>query len=641
VGLVAATPTVLLALVLLPEEIARSTMWAAALGLGVGGIVATAHAGRTMPVAKAALRWVVMAVVTAALLVGGITVAIPESWARGNFRQWIPVVAGLGLLLWLGGAIVERKLARRLPAITALIAGVAIASVALQSGHYLGAAASGNRVRAWNVYHYYLGSKYFEELGYHDLYAATVAADDEWIEKKKSLSKKERKRLRRERTLKDYSSVTKVRDMHDYRVKPRAEIVANYDRSVFTDARWEEFGLDARWIRTWLSPKIWPSVLTDLGYNPAPPWTVVGTPLSNLISLRSPAGWLIVNSDLPMYLFTLLVCLWAFGIRTTAAMVIWLHTIQFNEARWTGGFFQYDWLNSCVLALAFYRKGWYGTSGVALSWGAMTRVFPGFLVFPIFVKLLWNLARGGRDHRDDPDSVPWLPSGMGDGITDRIIRRAPRRRWAFATAFTMACAVLFMGSHLTGQGLKTWPTWVDKIGRHSGTHATTSTQRIGIERMVLHEPRPGRFWARVAGPRENLLELTEDKRNALKLVGFLVFIPALIRRRDEDTLTLMMFLTFLTVTLSRYYCSVWVMLFVLGQTSRDGPTAKSGLFAGSVLLGMAAWFYAPPDGRQRLAASAGQYFLVNYEAYAMFVLLCVGYLINDARDLMKSEADLP
>jgi len=583
-------------------------------------------------------RWVALAVGVALAMLTVVNLAVPEAWVRGNFRQWIPWVAGSGLLLWVGGSLLERVLERRLPAITSIIAGVALASVVLQSGHYLTMSMGGERVRAWNVYHYYLGSKYFKELGYHDLYAATVTADDEWIAKKKDLTKKERKRARRARTLKDFSAVKRVRDMGDYQVKRRAVIVENYDRSVFTDARWEEFGEDSRWIRSWLSPKIWPSVLTDLGYNPAPPWTVVGTPLSNLISIRGDAGWLIVNSDVPMYVFTLLVCLWAFGIRTTAAMVIWLHTIQFNEARWTGGFFQYDWLDSCVLALAFYRKGWYGTSGVALSWGAMTRVFPGFLVFPIFAKLLWDLARGG-DHRDDPDEVSWLPASTGDGWKSRVIRRAPRRRWAFATAFTTACAFWFAASNMTGQGLDTWPTWVDKIGRHSGTHATTSTQRIGIERMALHSPRPNNFWARTAGPRDRLLDETKTKRNALKALGLLLLIPAMIRRRDEDTLALMMFLTFLMVTLSRYYCSVWVMLFALGQTSRDGPTSRAALFAGGVLLTMAAVFYAPPDGTQRLAASAGQYFLVNYEAYAMFTVLCAAYLVADVRAWLASRSD--
>ncbi len=631
-GLVVAAFATAVLLFVLPDKVVQSTGWSYGLGLGIGAIAATARAGRWSPTARASVRWVALSVAVATALVAGITLAIPEAWVRSHFKQWIPILAGSGLVLWLGGALYERAKERRMPAFTAIIAGIALASIALQSGHYLHLSMGGARVRAWNVYHYYLGSKYFEELGYHDLYAATLKADDEWIEAKEDLSKQERRRLRKQRTLKDFKAVERVRDMHDYQVKRREQVVAEYDRSRFSDERWEEFGKDSRWIRTWLSPKVWPSVFIDLGYNPAPPWTVMGTPLANLISIRGPAGTLIVNSDVPMYVFTLLVCLWAFGIRTTSAMVIWLHTIQFNEARWTGGFFQYDWLDSCLLALAFYRRGWYGTSGVALSWGAMTRVFPGFLVFPIFVKLLWDVVRGG-DHEDDPDAVPWLPSGTGDGVIHRLVRRAPRRRWAFASAFTSACLLLFAASHFTGQGAGTWSSWVDKIGRHSESHATTSTQRIGVARMALHSPRDRNFWARTGGARDQLMERTKTKRQALQVLGLLLLVPALLRRRDEDTLSLMMFFTFLMVTLSRYYCSVWAMLFVLGQTSRDGPPARSGLFAGSVLLTMAAVFYAPPDGSQKLAASAGQYFLVNYEAYAMFALLCIGYLIHDAREI--------
>ena len=142
--------------------------------------------------------------------------------------------------------------------------------------------------------------------------------------------------------------------------------------------------------------------------------------------------------------------------------------------------------------------------------------------------------------------------------------------------------------------------------------------------------------------RGELLEITEDKRKAILLVSFLLLIPTLVRRRDEDTLSLMMFFTFLTVTLSRYYCSVWAMLFVLGQTSRDGPTRAPGLFSGSVLLFMAAAFYWPPDtGKSSLAASGPQYFFVNYEVYGMFVLLCVGYLFSDVRAWLKDRSDRP
>jgi len=598
---------------LLPFEVA------AAAGL----LAALASASRQRPALRPLLGPALLA-----CLVAGATLAltfheIPSAMNRSHFKVWAPWLAGAGLAVWILAFATERLLGRRLRTFTAVLLGLAIAAVSLQNGMYLHSSVSGERVRAWNVFHYYVGSKYFSELSYYDLYAATLAADDDWQKAKSKAKGKQRKKLKRVR---DFRKITKARDQRDYWNKPREKIVASFDRSKISPERLEELGRDTRFLRRYMghtSPG-WHDCFKDLGYNPAPPWTVVGTPMANLVPTDSPWFWLIANSDVPGYLLALGLLWWAFGLRSTAVMLLWLNTFQINEARFTGGFLQYDWLVSVLACAAFYQRGRYGWSGAALSWGAMTRVFPGFLIVGIALQAALAFLRPTQSGSEGEEAVPPPP---------RLARIAEPHR-LFLTAFALSCAALFVGSHLTGGGLQTWPEWVDKIGRHSGKHAVTSNQRIGVGRMVIHKPRAGDFWAQATGNSDSRIAQGKDRKHLLQIIGLLLLIPALIRRRDLDALILPLFAVLLMVVLSRYYASTWAILFLLGTPSRGSPQDHLGswaaLLAGTVLLVMAAGFYPLND------RTTG-YFLINYLAYGLFAALALGYLFADLRHWRRNR----
>lgn|GEM_PF-1303160 len=547
---------------------------------------------------------------------------------RRSFPKWIPLFGGAGLATWVAAYVAERMTGRRIAAFTAILLGLGLGAATLQNGWYLNESLSGRRVRAWNVYHYYVGSKYFKELGYTELYAASLAADDDWQASKAKATGKKLKRMKRK---KDFRKIEKARDMHDYKIKPRAELVAGFDRSSISDKRLKELRRDIHFLRKYMgfgNPG-WAQAYKDLGYNPAPPWTVMGTALSNAVPARWPQFWLIANSDVPLYLLSFFLAWWAFGLRLTAVGLLWLNIIQFNEARFTGGFWQYDWLASTICSMALYRKGWYRSAGMALVWGAMTRVFPGFLVFPIALKI-------GRD------LVLGRPAGTAPG--PGLLARARRRHVHFLGAFTLGCAVLFGASHFTGRGLDTWPDWVDKISRHSGTHAVTSNMRIGVGRLAVHNPSKKDFWSQQRGGKQDKLDRSAGRKRMMQLIGLAFLIPALFGRRDLDGMLLMLFAVFIAVVLSRYYASTWALLFCLGAPglARAGPLADpdeipgtgstavaglqgwAGLFAGAVLLLIAAAYYAP--GHTTTA-----YFMLNYAMFGTFCVLCLAWTVGDVR----------
>jgi len=576
----------------------------------------------------------------AALLLVVVLTVDRKGLDRRHFSTWIPGLAGAGLGLWLLSWVTERLSKRRFATFTALIFGVALATMTLQVGKYQYKAFGGDRVRAWNVYHYYVGSKYFGELGYHDLYAATLTADDDWQAYKKTIKKKKkRKKLDRR---KDFREIKRARDQHDYRNKPRDQIVASFDRDKMTEERLLELGRDTRFLRKYLSLRNpgWHQTFTDLGYNPAPPWTVVGTPLSNAVPAKFPWFWVIVNTDVPLYFITFLLLWWAFGLRLTSMMAIWLCSAQLNEARFTGGFLQYDWMCSVLCSLALYRKGRHKLSGAALSWGAMTRVFPGFLIFGIALKLLVDFVGLGNRQRSQGRGLQhWGP-----------FARIQRAHWNFLLAFVMACGVLFVASHFTGRGTNTWTEWATKIGKHSSTHAVTSNMRMGVGRLAIHKPKPGKFWADLPGRnKDRKIEQSKRRKHIYQAIGMALLLLALFRRRDTDAFVLMLFAVFCMVVLSRYYASVWAMLFVLGiGPPRGDPDAPpgwkqigwQGLLAGSVLLGLNIAFYAFDyafEGRGTTAA----YYAINYSIYTMFVLLCVTWIAGDVRGWLRRRRGTP
>ena len=494
------------------------------------------------------------------------------------------ILIGIALAVWIVAYLVERFTRVHRPLFTALLVGLAIAGFTFENSYRLHGSVTGKYRQPWNTYHYYMGSKYFPELGYTDLYSAHLARDDQWIAERPERMKGKR----------DFSRVRKSRNMHTYKLESRKSLVEAYDNSAFTEARWDEFGRDLRAIRPWYKGKKWASVMMDLGYNPAPPWTIFGTSVANAIPVKSKWFWLITNSDGLGHLLAFIAMIWAFGLRRTAIAVLWVTAMPFNERYFIGAFARYDWLSMTLVALALYHKGWGRSAGVALSWAAMTRVFPGFLALPILVRAVWGLFRDG-------------PKAMD------------KRRFGFAMAFGLSCSVLFGASHFTGRGAHTWLEWKENITLHSKLHPTTSSKRIGIPRLVFHEVKEHNFWSTVKGARFKLAEQRVGRKRVIQAIGLSLLLLALLRRRDLDAMLLMLFAVFLMVCTSRYYASIWMILFFLGARTRTDILRWPVFLAGLSLLVAQVVFFIPER-------NAGQYYLLNYEILAMFTALCLAFI---------------
>jgi hypothetical protein len=225
---------------------------------------------------------------------------------------------------------------------------------------------------AWEVFHYYLGSKYAKELGYTYLYTTALIADEE--------------------TGFAYRA-SHIRDLRNNQLVPVSQILAQKEllRSRFTEKRWESFKQDVFFFKIRLvSQKEWDRVLQDKGYNATPPWSFVVHFLSNAVSLQSPGGLTFLTSlDLMLLGLAFVGIGWAFGWPSLFLLLIFMGTHPaMNHSNMKWAYLRLDWLVCLILALCFLRKSWYKTAGVLTAYAGLARIFPLAFAFGVFALLI-------------------------------------------------------------------------------------------------------------------------------------------------------------------------------------------------------------------------------------------------------------
>ena len=154
-------------------------------------------------------------------------------------------------------------------------------------------------LHTWNVYHYVIGTKYFEELGYFDIYRATLLASSEGEP--------------------IFPGVSRTRDLRTYQKKTVTAVVAEAKedrlRERFTAERWREFKKDLGIIRSQRpDPKYWRGPLRDRGFNPTPLWLLVHGPLLNAFDLQQEQILFFLCYAQHLLFFVAFLCVyWAFG----------------------------------------------------------------------------------------------------------------------------------------------------------------------------------------------------------------------------------------------------------------------------------------------------------------------------------------
>lgn len=294
----------------------------------------------------------------------------------------------------------------------------------------------GHYVKAWDSFHYYMGAKYFPEVGYFEFYECIALADRESVGALKG---------------------AKIRDLRDYGYLSAERAADRTDcRKRFSDARWQQFVHDYELYQD-MSGSLIRDMVKDRGFNGAPFHTFVASKLANWIP-TSYRG--LIFATLPDTLGVLaLMALMSvtFGFRLTAICAIFFFTAFTDRAFYiTGSFLRYLWFLSTGLALVALHKRRYALAGVAVSAAAMFNVFPILFFVGIAFRMAWN----------------WLRK--------RVVTRAHRRFVAGAVAGALVMGALSI-SH--GRGVDNYRAFLSDMGNQAWV---LTRSRVGLRYDFLY-----------------------------------------------------------------------------------------------------------------------------------------------------------
>lgn len=426
--------------------------------------------------------------------------------------------------------------------------------------------ARGTHLREYTFAHYHLGARWFGALGYHDLYEQTLAAGG--------------------------PSADGVRDLRTYAIGS-----AEPARSpAWSDADWRAFQADVAALTPRQSDASWRSWYRDKGYNASPAWTAT---LGRLLGARpASGGWFRVVAwmDVGLLALGLLALAWGFGVAPAlavgAAVVLW----PGSRDDLLGGPLQTDWFAALCASAACLRRDRPMLGGALLGWSAASRLFPALLLLG-----------------------PLVLAARGQQNTKRVL----------VGAAVVGLLALGLGS-TTPRGPAAWGEFAGKMQTHTALHHL-GDRRVGLKPLLA--------WAPVRGTdaeaRADRTARWEGRApvawglTALLVLGFGTAFGQGLRERTRPNdpfgaLLLGLPLTFLLLTLSRYYVLAPALLLIvrprwlgasfllvaaLGQAAlvadaRDANVwalVNLGLLALTV-LGMGAWARRP-DAFSASAAS--------------------------------------
>ncbi len=488
----------------------------------------------------------------------GLLPALFFAWQLGLLRRrsarWTALLASLGILGWslptagvdfeylkrlnlfLCGAALLLSLwrhprfaggadSRRYRTLLAVLAGVSLVVYT----NFFSFHGARTFVHQHDVAHYYLGSKYFGELGYENLYAAMLRAEAEVYGNR--------------------LVAREARDLTTNELVDARQLLLHSDevKAAFAPARWEEFKRDVAHFREALGPQ-YAGIFVDHGFNPTPLWPLLGGALANLVPAGSASGILALTLIDPLLLaLAFAAVVWAFGWDAALLGAIHFCLIFGASFGWTGGaFLRYLWFASLLIAVSCLQRQRHLLAGFLLAVAAGLRVFPAFFVLPILLKAFQS----------------WW---SGQGVS------RPHRR--FLLGCGLSAAGLFLATALAGRGIAAW----EEFGSHMRVHVETiSPNSVGLTGALSYHHTPPRLTAEEMHAEQARRARIHRLQLATLFAATLAAVALLVPGMDDVAAVVLGVPLVLTgLDLAAYY---YVFLVLLVVANRDRPLRLAGLF---------------------------------------------------------------
>jgi hypothetical protein len=294
-------------------------------------------------------------------------------------------------------------------------------------------------------FHYYIGAKYFREVGYEGIYDCAALADEEIAEEDGVKPR-----------IGGY-----IRDLEDVlRDKPYEVALAHcHDELVphMAPGRWDAFKGDIRELRRLVPDDYWSGVVVDAGFNPPPSWVLVGSAVANTIPIRlaGMSSYLVATSlDAALLVACILVIRRAFGAPIAATAAVYFGASFIASYAWNGGaFLRYTWLTTLVLALVATKRGRWALAGALFAASTCDRLFPAGFAVGAALPLALAALRSVEDRR-------------------KLVR--------FGAGFGGTIVVLVVLSTLVF-GVESWRIFFQRIFRHGDVYYV---MHIGLKKVL-------------------------------------------------------------------------------------------------------------------------------------------------------------
>jgi hypothetical protein len=268
----------------------------------------------------------------------------------------------------------------------------------------------------WDQYHYYMGAKYFPELGYKSLYKCGVIAEEELgtltVQYDRIPGRAEVPSEIIQFTAEMRDPDKKVRDLGgefaeeyggDNLIVPVRGILEHPEqcKNLFTPERWEQYKNDVKFFRVVSGKQYWTDMQNDHGFNPPPVWTIAGKFFSELAPTSVHFLQFLAALDLVYLAAMFAVLWWGFGWRVFAVGAIFWGCQSSAPFYWTGGaFLRQDWLFYLVLCVSAIKRRCFKIAGASVVYAGLLRIFPGLVVIGTLVPFITHIVRKRAIHRD-------------------------------------------------------------------------------------------------------------------------------------------------------------------------------------------------------------------------------------------------
>jgi hypothetical protein len=231
----------------------------------------------------------------------------------------------------------------------------------------------GGLVHRWEQYHFFFGSKYLPEIGYFNLYKATMLADRESAHAVGFV-----------KTTRDLTTFDEI--PVDKALENAAEV-----RAAFSDARWEAFKRD--WQTLAHDGANWTLVMDDHGNSGSPAWAIFAAPIARLCGI-GPTGQVLMGLVDPLLMIVLFVLFFrTFGTRPTCVALVVFSMIPFSFDYLAGSLLRWDWLFALGLCMVLWTRERPLAAGAMLGYAIASKLFPLFFGVGFACWAGWEFVR--------------------------------------------------------------------------------------------------------------------------------------------------------------------------------------------------------------------------------------------------------